>query len=266
MTLLPRLHQSIVEAVDAETTRIARPRRWLLPVTLGALFATAAVATAAMTGVWSPDPEDIGGRALAVDASAPPAGQLAALGVLRRSATSADRDAVALASLRYAPDVVRSNHVRRPGPSGAIIVPIVHHDARMDALGGTVRTRNAICLVDGPAGGCTTTARIRAYGTGLQRGHTYTGIVPDGVATVLLRSRTDGKTVSVPVHDNAYVVDARRLDVRPAAPRWQDHKGRPVAPTPVPRAGDPDVTAICDDGRTLPIPATARSASNFPCK
>lgn len=183
-----------------------------LRVGVAALAALSIAGTAiAATGVWRPILGEPGlGPPPTVIATAPPAQQLAVLGVLRRAQTPADRGTDTQAELRYMSSTasgVRIAYVRLlsndTGLGPAILVPVARITQTAPAgVAATPARINALCLLigdshsQGAAKRCFTTAELLEGRGILSLGTHIFGVVPDGVRVVSIRFR-DGATESV---------------------------------------------------------------------
>lgn len=165
--LLPELPDDLSHAAE----RLARGRAkrpWLrvgVPaVSVGLVVAGGALAA---TGVWTPQVGD-GSHPSLISRSAPPAGQLKTLGVLRRTQTAADRGAESRFSLRFqgAHGKVRVGSVRvlgqHAGSSGYVLIPVEGGST----LAGRKAPRDQLCLSardsDGAGVGCFTLQDVAA--------------------------------------------------------------------------------------------------------
>lgn len=180
----------------------------------------------AATGVWHPVFGDGEGPGPKVSADAPPPDQLAALGVLRREQTAADRGVATRYALRFVdrPGLkVRTNSIRLLTESaqdrGVVLVPVERYERRLPGdIPEELRKRvertidDALCIyqldsVDGAGVACYSTADVkegRAWG---MLGHRSLWIVPEGVATVRTEY-ADHDPILARVHDNAAIFTA----------------------------------------------------------
>jgi hypothetical protein len=240
MTVMQQFTTDLTQAARRRADREIRLRRRVrltgLAVT-GALTLGAAVAVA--TTVWQPQLGDERRGHPTADLSAPPADELAALGVLRRESTSGDRGAQSIYALRLLdPSLrgIRTSHVRLLGSQsnglGFILIPVQSYEAP-DA--GAPSIANALCVFsrdsDGGGLGCYSMQQVlegRAVGSFAQAsqsgaptaesppsagshfmreqgfltdGVSY-GLVPDGVASVTVTNRQG--TITVPVRENFF--------------------------------------------------------------
>lgn len=204
--------------------RVRRRRRapWLTrPVAIG-LAVTAFAGTAfAAVAVWTPllgNPQY--GYNPGAATSAPPPDQLAALSVLRRPQTDADRGALSAAALTYINNYtrgVRTAYVRllaTVGSEAFVLVPVEERDAT-DATGGvpsqSAALQNALCLYVSDSSpvfthvGCWSLAEVadgRAKAT--FNGQLF-GLAPDGVSAVTLSSPTS-PSLSASVSGNFFTL------------------------------------------------------------
>jgi hypothetical protein len=131
---LERVRTQLVDTSQVLHARRRRrwPRRGL--IASGVVVLVGAPALAA-TGVWRPPIGDGAGPAPQISEKAPPADQLALLGVLRRPQTAADRGAASQSALQLlnSPSIegVRTNSVRllvrSPRDRGVVLVPVVRY-------------------------------------------------------------------------------------------------------------------------------------------
>lgn len=260
MTLIPELHEALASAVEARS----RPARRLWPIrrvsllVLGGAVVTGAALAA--TGVWHPT---LGGSDRGhpqVAHTSVPGDQTAAIGVLRRPQTDADRGPQVRAVLRMlARDEINGVHtdgirlLRQRTDGVTILVPterVGRHDkgypssirhrvlcvmtasrtaprTLRSADGRTVRTHGG--LIAGQSCGNLSQLRTTGIGgaTGGSHGFIYNALVPDGVARVVIRLRQH-KTLTAPVHNNLYEVNTGR-ELPPAwGVRWLDANGHTI--------------------------------------
>jgi hypothetical protein len=240
MTVMQQFTADLTQAArrraSREITLRRRARLTGLAVT-GALTLGASVAAA--TAVWQPQLGDERRGQPTTDFSAPPAEELAALGVLRRESTPGDRGAQSIYALRLLdPSLrgVRTSYVRllgsEPNGNGFVLIPVQSYYA---ADAGAPSIANALCVFsrdsDGGGLGCYSMQQVlegRAVGSlvhasqpgaptaasppsvgshfmreqgSLTDGVSY-GLVPDGVASVTLTNRQG--TITVPVRENFF--------------------------------------------------------------
>jgi hypothetical protein len=248
MTLLPEVHESLARAIAARGARRPwwRSPRGIAWCAAGAV-AVSGSALAASTG-WHPILGD-SHRGHPREARAPvPADQLAALAVLRRPQTDADRTRHVRFVLRLlAGGEISGVHVDgirllRTRPDGVTILVPTERVGRHDAGYASSIRRRVLCILTSvevaPANGltgagqvCGTTADLRAgairAATRTSRGWIVNGLVPDGVARVVVRLRGH-RSQSAPVRDNFY-----ELNTGGALPpfwgsRWLDAHGHDV--------------------------------------
>jgi hypothetical protein len=262
MTLMPELHDALERAVAARAAS-AKARRWhpsrragLLALG-GVVFAGSAVA--ATTAVWHPTlgSDKVGHPQVAH--AAVPAAQLAALGVLRRPQTAADRgpDVQQLLHLLTGGQIngVHTDAIRvlrRNADGITLLVPAERAGRRL----ASTTQHDALCLLTSgrrpatvtrdpggklhlgiPPGGITagqTCGTLRdLQTTGLRTG-AYSGkdleaigLVPDGVARVVVRLRR-GRERTATVHGNVYVANTGRELAPGWGVRWLDAGGRRI--------------------------------------
>ena len=212
------------------------------------MLAVSATALAA-TAPWQPlfgDPDHPSAQPR-VTGSAPPAGQLALLSVLRRPQTDEDRGATTQQALRYfgtSTQDVYTDYIRRlPLGSGDLAATLV--PARSWRLpGGVMTLHDVLCVFvaesngDGGAKGCYTTAALTRGRAGGSLGSVEYGLVPDGVAA--LEVRYANGTQRIAVRDNFYEHRAPPQDVagggttpaRSQGTTWLDADGKPASRQP----------------------------------
>jgi hypothetical protein len=207
-TFIDRLETDLVLACDAP---IAARRSWPGPLerfshrgrlrTLAVLAALAAVATPAIAIGLGPILRDGQGQTLSTTSDAPPAEQLALLGILRDPppGTYVDPDTLR-SSLFSEVHGVRTNYIRllppMPGFPRMLLYTLTsgkYGPARFDpAVDAYVPTeaKNLICVeaddADGIGGSCNPTSALTSgwwFGSENLNGY---GLVPDGVASVVL--------------------------------------------------------------------------------
>jgi hypothetical protein len=224
-TFIDRLEIDLVRVCDAP---IASRRSWLVPLQrlsrrgrlrrLAVLTAVAAVATPAIAIGVGPILRDFAGQALTTTGDAPPAEQLALLGILRDPPPGAYVDPETLrSSLLSGIHGIRSNYIRllppAPGFPRQLLYTVTSGDfgaAQFDqAVGAYVPTeaKNLICIqqVDthGIGGDCTDTSVLTSGHWLESAGLDGYGLVPDGVASVILRY-PDHPAQTETVTDNAF--------------------------------------------------------------
>lgn len=269
---LDTLHDGLVDA--SRRLSAQRRRRWRRRG--GAATALVLVVGApalAATGVWRPPIGDGREPAPKITAQAPPADQLALLGVLRRPQTAADRGATTLDALRLiggrSVTGVRTNSIRllsdSPRNGGLVLVPVARYARpRMPVPADTPpewRERlnpppvdDALCVFQlkgaGAGVACWSTADVREGRAWMSLGHRAVWVVPDGVAT-MRTTYPDAPAVEATVHGNVARFTEPKgrhgsptttfLDAQGAAVRVLDpvkppaHSGFPAEYDPVPR-------------------------------
>jgi hypothetical protein len=250
------LRQELVTATErlagaGSTPRVARNGRWRRsPRVLAAALAGLAVSATALaaTTPWQPifgDPADPKAPQPSITADAPPAEQVAMLGVLRREQTQDDRGPTTTQALRYfgpSTEGVHTAYIRHlpagEGGLSAILLPARSwHLSRLEKS-------DVACLFVGEASGsggakaCYTTSEIAGGLAGGSLGAVEFGLVPDGVVRVVLRYAD--ATQAVEVHDNFYEHRAPAADEnaggvtprRVASMTWVDAQGNPTRQQP----------------------------------
>ena len=184
------------------------------PIIVGlSLTAFAGTAVAALA-LWTPVLGDsrFGEAPPTISATAPPPDQLAALGVLRREQSPADRSGAlatgALRAINASSSGVRTSYIRvlagGTGASGFVLVPVAERRA---SLMSPVAIPDALCLYAAQSGAfavnCYSLAQVRA-GTArnVAFGQVF-GLAPDGVSAVTITA-AGGGAVSAPVQNNFF--------------------------------------------------------------
>jgi hypothetical protein len=184
------------------------------PIIVGlSLTAFAGTAVAALA-LWTPVLGDsrFGEAPPTISASAPPADQLAALAVLRRAQSPADRSGAlatgALRAINASSSGVRTNYIRvlagGSGASGFVLVPVAERRA---SLSSPAAIADALCLYAAQSGAfavnCYSLAEVRA-GTArdVAFGQVF-GLAPDGASAVAITA-AGGVDVSAPVQNNFF--------------------------------------------------------------
>jgi hypothetical protein len=231
------------ERLSQRSAPVPSPRRWwrrsprALTVALAAL-AVSATALAA-TAPWEPLFGDAGSPQPRITGAAPPADQLALLGVLRRSQTDQDRGGITRQALRFfgtSTQDIYTNYIRRlPRSDGGL--PAVLLPARSWQIPNFITKDNVVCLfvaephASGGAKGCYTTAEIERGWAGGSLGSIAYALVPDGVSRVRIRYATGIEDIAV--HGNFYefrapaktVRGGGRVPVRSMGTSWLDANG-----------------------------------------
>ncbi len=276
MTVLEGFSHDLAAAGERLARRdlVRRRHARFAALAVAAILAIAGAAVAA-TAIWQPQLGDDRRGHPTASGSAPPADQLEHLGVLRRDQTDADRGAQSRYALSFQdPSLkgIRTAYVRllgtRPDGRGYVLIPVASWQGIRDAL----------CLwdqdVEGGGQSCFSTEQIRdgratmlaiAIPPELRRprhpikigadglpknvppppmpvgGVRYSGLVPDGVASVELRNAYGAARARV--HDNFF---ASGVAFNPADPnrrvqpgdtpaiRWLDADGNDVTPASMP--------------------------------
>jgi hypothetical protein len=209
MTFVDRLETDLIHACDAQiaprrswTAPLPRPsRRTRLRALAGLSVVAAIVAPAVAIGV-GPILRDFEGQPVSASAEAPPAEQLALLGILREPPPGAYVNPATLgSSLMAGIHGIRTNYIRllppAPGFPHQLLYTVTSADfgpGQWDpAVGAYVPTeaKNLICVQEveasGVGGDCTGTSALTSGHWRESAGLDGYGLVPDGVATVILR-------------------------------------------------------------------------------
>jgi len=190
---------------------------WLTrPVAVGLILAACAGSAFAAVAIWTPllgNPQY--GYNPGAATSAPPADQLAALAVLRRAQTDADRGALSAAALTYINDYtkgVRTAYVRlldTVGTEAFVLVPVVQRDATAPSGTAATALANALCVYASDASAmhehvaCWSLGDVLAgRAAGLFDGELF-GLAPDGMSTATL-SAVGQPPLSAPVANNFF--------------------------------------------------------------
>jgi hypothetical protein len=205
-TFIDRLETDLVRVCEAQ---IAPRRSWRATLQslsrrarlrmLAALTAVAAVATPAIAIGVGPVVRDFFGQPVSTTADAPPAQQLALLGILRDPPPGASVDPATLGSW-VLPEIhgIRTNYIRllppAPGFPHQLLYTVASGElgAPDPAVGANVppETKNLICVeqveASGVGGDCTPTWVLASGHWRESAGLDGYGLVPDGVATVVL--------------------------------------------------------------------------------
>jgi hypothetical protein len=213
---LAAARQGLAGAPERRPLRLPRALipRLSRPIIVGlSLTAFAGTAVAALA-LWTPVLGDsrFGEAPPTLSATAPPPDQLAALGVLRREQTPADRSGAlatgALQAINASSSGVRTNYIRvlagATGASGFVLVPVAERRA---SLSSPAAIPDALCLYAAQSGAfavnCYSLAQVRA-GTArnVAFGQVF-GLAPDGVSAVSITA-AGGVDVSAPVQNNFF--------------------------------------------------------------
>jgi hypothetical protein len=183
------------------------------PIIVGlSLTAFAGTAVAALA-LWTPVLGDsrFGEAPPTISANAPPADQLAALGVLRREQSPADRSGAlasgALRAINASSSGVRTNYIRvlagGGATSGFVLVPVAE---RRPSLVSPAAIPDALCLYAAQSGAfavnCYTLAQVRSGAARNVAFGQIFGLAPDGVTAVTITAA--GVAVSAPVQNNFF--------------------------------------------------------------
>ncbi|MGH2851574.1 MAG: hypothetical protein ACRDLP_13265 [Solirubrobacteraceae bacterium] len=162
-----------------------------------ALSLTVLAGAAAAASIWLPQLGNPNyGYNPGVNSSPPPAGQLAALGVLRAPQTAADRNAASTGVLTYVNNFahgVRTDYIRLLGQDATatyLLIPVAHRDA---SPATPVGLDDALCVyaapvtsTTGPDVVCYTLGQIESGRASTVLGTEVAGLAPDGVASVIV--------------------------------------------------------------------------------
>lgn len=228
MTVIPEVHRTIRDAVEAGDLKPKRGRsRWLPVLTVKLTFVACGTALAA-TGLWSPS--------LGNDGQVEPAGERAApisnhssLNVLRRPQSATDRSPAVETVLREMSSAnlngVHLDDVRMLADTGrraAVLVPVAQTGPRGTTADESRRT-GQLCLIfardsappsevcgdatdltriDGFLPADHTTTAGQQVVSGVDESHHF-GLVPDGVRAVRVDLQ-DGTSLTAPVANNFY--------------------------------------------------------------
>jgi hypothetical protein len=263
MTALPELETMLYEAAQRrEYLPRWRRRSRRLPRRRAGLLAFAAVLAGgtalAATTPWDPQVGDNHRGHPTIAQTAIPADQLAALGVLRRAQTDADRGPRVQAALmdlpadEFAGVHLDSARLLQSWDGGASILLAAQHTGQAGSV-PPGQPDNAVCLIissdyvmqgkngvvkqvyaPSSGGTCQTIAGVKASGllTGAEIDGRLqlNGVVPDGVAHVEVTLR-NGETIRAPVSNNAFRIDATvpHGSYEDAPINWFDRDGNPTA-------------------------------------
>ena len=222
-TFIDRLETDLVRACDAP---VAPRRSWPEPLQrfsrtgrlrmLAVLTAVAAIATPAIAIGVAPILRDFFGQPVSTTADAPPAEQLALLGILRDPPPGASVDPATLGS-SILPGVhgIRMNYIRLLPPAPGFPHQLLYTATSGDLGVGdppvgadpATETKNLICVEEveasGAGGDCTDTSVLTSGHWLESAGLDGYGLVPDGVATVVLRY-SDHPAQAETVTDNTF--------------------------------------------------------------
>lgn len=260
MTLMPEIHDALARAVATRPVRRRRrPSRRAGLLAVGALVVSGSAVAA--SGGWRPILGDDDRGHPQPARRTVPAAQVAALSVLRRAQTGRDRGPEVQAILRLLPrtaingvhtDAIRLLRQREDGVT--ILVPAERVGSRQ--ISPTSIRRDVLCVLTGvtttqtatvedPTGRMRTirapggagqicgdlrqlrTTGIGASGTRTDKGFITGALVPDGVASVIIRLRND-RHRTAKVHDNYYEINTGN-ELAPAwGVRWLDTQGKTI--------------------------------------
>ena len=247
MTYLDSLQEQFV-AASRELHRARRRRVRRRGAVCAALLVLITPPALAATGVWRPELGDGRTPAPEIAADAPPADQLATLGVLRRPQSDADRGVASRYALQFvsSPAIqgVRTDSIRllSSADRGIVLVPVHRYKRQPPPIPADAPPEvrklldpppvdDALCVfqidVDGAGTGCYSTADVREGRVWMALGHRALWIVPDGVASV--RSEYEGgQSVDAPVRDNAAVYEVPGKQIVAGRTTFLDAAGKPV--------------------------------------
>ena len=235
-----------------------RSRLMGVAIAVLALSATAVAATAPWRPIFG-DPSSP--QPVVVSRAAPPAEQLALLGVLRRAQTENDRGSTTQRALRFfgtSTQGVHTDYIRvlatGDGELPAVLVParswnlvgVEENEPRLRKVFDRARKQDALCIfvfdpVDGGGNGCYTTAELLKGFAGGGIGPVAYGLVPDGVARVRFEYQTGAETATV--RDNFYehrTAEPGATHVPlPNKTTWLDVDGKPTTEQPEPTPDQP---------------------------
>lgn len=239
MIQLPQLHESLLLANGRLVDRARRrARRFRLGLMTSAAVVSVGGAAVAGTALWGPVLGFEDGNRPSASSTPVPSAQAAVLGVLGADQTAADRgpvarEALALLTRQYVGIRVSGVRVLRASATGEalVLVPV----AELAPVAPGARTgRDEVCVYarvrTGNAGGrCFATDDVRRGAATSTEGPMAWGLVPDGVARVVVHTRGGG-TVERDVERNAFTVDAAVVDPATGLVDWLDAEGRAVTP------------------------------------
>lgn len=250
-SFLDRLGTQLLHAerdLTSASAGASRPRRrWRSrKLILTALIPLAAAVPAlALTEPWQPVLGRGHDQPTGTSLTPVPSDATSILGVLRRPQTPQDRSPTALRLLRGVGQEfagVRLDSVRlitlTPGHHALVMSSqSVGHEPGLEVKG----IGNPVCVVFSFGGTCGDAHDLRAHGIVMSMGLGVLGLVPDGVARVVL-SFAGGKTATAEVHDNAFSITDAATTTRtlpaPAAPTRRPRRplvsGSPAADGPGP--------------------------------
>jgi hypothetical protein len=245
MTVLPTVRDDLALGALRQQRRHAHRRRVgrLTAATAIAVLALAGLALAAGVVHWNP-----GGTDVRVSHTAPPAAQRAALAVLRRPQTAADRSWAARQAIQVTSrfetlhgrqiglslGAVRADAVRVLGRAAGNTFVLIPRTSQRDLDRGR-RDRDVLCVVGvAPRGGagwsnCETTRQLLSEGDFGGYNRTEYALLPDRVGYV--RAYTCATSVDFPVHENFFHyarVDPHGKGGVPSY-QWLGHDRRPIA-------------------------------------
>lgn len=219
---LDRYGEQFIKAWDS-SAGVRRPRVRRSARRAGTAIVIAGVALTgpaiAANHLWGPllGRPDIDNGSPAASAARPPEATLSVLGVLRREQSPEDRRIAGdglLATLSPRTTGVMTAYIRAVATSGkrhVAVVPVAEVSQGDIASGSRrIALTDALCLTDGEALSCGNVQDLVAGRLFVIAGATEYGLVPDGVATIVLRYPS-GRRLTRTIHDNAYVAVAPQI-------------------------------------------------------
>ncbi|HSZ06561.1 MAG TPA: hypothetical protein VK778_15345 [Solirubrobacteraceae bacterium] len=273
-TFIDRLETDLVRACDAP---VATRRSWPAPLQslsrrgrlrmLAVLTAVAAIATPAIAIGVAPILRDFFGQPVSTTADAPPAEQLALLGILRDPPPGASADPAMLGS-SILPGIhgVRMNYIRLLPPAPGFPHQLLYTATSGDLGVGdppagadpAIEAKNLICVEEveasGAGGDCTETSVLTSGHWLESAGLDGYGLVPDGVATVILRY-SDHPAQTETVTDNTFSWQGYPAPAGPIT-------GNAGQPSPGPTPEIPiSITWLDSNGKVLSTHTNANAVS-----
>jgi hypothetical protein len=273
-TFIDRLETDLVRACDAP---VAPRRSWPAPLQslsrrgrlrmLAVLTAVAAIATPAIAIGVAPILRDFFGQPVSTTADAPPAEQLALLGILRDPPPGASADPAMLGS-SILPGIhgVRMNYIRLLPPAPGFPHQLLYTATSGDLGVGdppagadpAIEAKNLICVEEveasGAGGDCTETSVLTSGHWLESAGLDGYGLVPDGVATVILRY-SDHPAQTETVTDNTFSWQGYPAPAGPIT-------GNAGQPSPGPTPEIPiSITWLDSNGKVLSTHTNANAVS-----
>ena len=258
-SFLDRLGDQLLAAERAlvvAAPAVARRRRWMTPRTAAVLLVALAVSVPALaaTTPWRPilGRPELRDTPAGTSNSPVPNDASALLAVLRRPQTDADRGPIAQKLLRNVGQQfrgVRLRSVRLVTLSPGHHALVLSTEGVGQVPGVTKGTSNPVCLVFTAGGLCGGARSLRTSGILMTGGPNVRGLVPDGVAKVVLRFAA-GRSVGTDVHANVFSITGAPTTARtvpgppgsgvrrtpplvtsaPFTVQWLDADGRAIGP------------------------------------